>query len=337
MRIPIVFSFDKYFSLAADIALKSLVDSKAFDTDYEIFCIDDGGLPCGVHRYFEDRYKVQWLSVDEKVFSDVPLCKGWNRNTYYRLIVPDLLSRYDKIIWSDVDVLFKKDLSSVFAIDLGGFDWAGVAAEVNDSNISCHVYRPENGNPFIYWPGFMVYNAVKWRREGLTRKCFEVIRRYNTALTFCDLDVLNLVTRAIARLPFEYCVLETIADWPSIESAPEYPFLSRVYSLDELEHAAKNPAIIHYAGINPKVWNRRREDIPDHYWEYIKGSPFFRRDFYFPSAATDMKSALLFAAYKTCPVRSAREALKRKWRGVKWSNQYQHSQLRRLEGGNGSR
>ena len=61
MRIPIVFSFDKYFSLAADIALKSLVDSKAFDTDYEIFCIDDGGLPCGVHRYFEDRYKVQWL------------------------------------------------------------------------------------------------------------------------------------------------------------------------------------------------------------------------------------------------------------------------------------
>ena len=328
MRIPIVFSFDKYFSLAADIALKSLVDSKAFDTDYEIFCIDDGGLPCGVHRYFEDRYKVQWLSVDEKVFSDVPLCKGWNRNTYYRLIVPDLLSRYDKIIWSDVDVLFKKDLSSVFAIDLGGFDWAGVAAEANDSNISCHVYRPENGNSFIYWPGFMVYNAVKWRREGLTRKCFEVIRRYNTALTFCDLDVLNLVTRAIARLPFEYCVLETIADWPSIESAPEYPFLSRVYSWDELEHAAKNPAIIHYAGINPKVWCRRREEIPDYYWRYMEESPFFRRGFYFPTILTRLRSMALLLAYKTTPVKKWRNALKKAHKHALCENEYHRDRRR---------
>ncbi len=337
MKVPIVFSFDDNFALPASIAIKSLVDCAAPGTEYEIHILYDKDLPDETRARIDAICKVNWVLVDDEQFADVPIRRNWNRNTYYRLIVPRLFKQYDKIIWSDVDVLFRGDLSEVMGLQMDALDWAGVAAEVNDDDMVCHVRRPENPNRFIYWPGFMVYNVRRWMERDMTNRCFEVIEKYGERLTFCDLDVLNLVSRDIGRVPLKYCVLESIADLPKAEDAAEYGWLSRVYAPSEIASVRESPVIVHYAGINPKVWNRRREDIPDYYWEYIKGSPFFKRDFYFPSAATNLKSALLFAAYKICPVHSAREALKRKWRGVKWINQYQRSQLRKMEAGNGGR
>ena len=335
MKVPIVFSFDDNFALPASIAIKSLVDCAGPDTEYEIFILYDKVLSADTRRKIDSICHVTWVLVDDAQFSDVPLRKNWNRNTYYRLIVPRLFAGYEKIIWSDVDVLFRGDVGAVMDIPLKNMDWAGIAAEINDDDMICHVRRPENTNKFIYWPGFMVYNVRRWLERDITKRCFSIIEKYGDRLTFCDLDVLNLVCRDIGRIPLKYCVLESIADSRRIEDASEYKWLSRVYSASELSAAREKPLIVHYAGINPKVWNRRREDIPDYYWQYIERSPFFAKDFFFPSATTHLRSAILFFAYKMCPVHAVREALKGKWRRVKWKNQYQRAQLKRLEVGNG--
>ena len=336
MKVPIVFSFDDNFALPASIAIKSLVDCAAPGTEYEIHVLHDG-LDRAVMEKMDAITEIRWTKVDPSLLDGIPETRQWPRNVCYRMLIPDLLPDCDKAVWSDVDVLFRGDVSALLDVDISDSDLAAVAAERNAPDMICHPYHPENSNGFMFWSGLLVFNCRRWRRDRLFASCVDVLRTYRDSLKFFDLETLNMVCRNIVRLPLEYCVLESLTKSGPLDSAAEYPWLSRTYSAEELERARANPAIEHYTGINPKVWNRRREDIPDHYWEYIKGSPFFRRDFYFPSAAPDMKSALLFAAYKTCPVRSAREALKRKWRGVKWSNQYQHSQLRRLEGGNGSR
>lgn len=329
MKIPIVFSFDDRFALPACIALKSLIDSKEESTEYEVIVLIDKGFSHKSREAIESICPVRWVSVPPEVFQDVPMTKNWNRNTYYRLLVPSLFPEHDKIIWSDVDVLFRKDLACVYDIDLGDAEWAGVAAEVHEAGMVCHDYRPENPNRHIFWPGFMIYNVPCWKSQNTFKKCCQVVEQYGDALRFCDLDVLNLACRNIAALPLSYCVLETISDWSRMEDAPEYAWLAKVYSAEEIAAARTAPTIIHYAGINPKVWNRYPNEIPSYYWDRLVQAPLFDREFYFPGVRRRIWSCLMKIAYKLMPIKRNREALKKAWRFIMCANQYQRKSRRK--------
>ena len=74
---------------------------------------------------------IRWIKVDTATLKNVP--QGWSGlETYYRLLIADLLPEYDKVIWSDVDVLFKGDLSDIYTKDLEGADWGGIIVERQD-------------------------------------------------------------------------------------------------------------------------------------------------------------------------------------------------------------
>ena len=147
-NIPIVFSFDKNFILPASIAIKSLLEHKSANTEYEIFVLYNG-LDTKVKRKFEEIAKINWIDIDDNRFKDCPVNDIWNSLVYYRLLIPELLPQYNKIIYSDVDVLFKSDLSEVFNQNIDDYYWAGIIAEKNNHETICHKYFPENKNEFI--------------------------------------------------------------------------------------------------------------------------------------------------------------------------------------------
>lgn len=272
-KIPIVFAFDDNYALPAYIAIKSLLDSKDQATEYDIFVLYSDINNKNI-KLFNKLAKINWIEVAEGQFANFPI--GWSGiATYYRLIIQDLIPQYDTIIWSDVDVLFKKDLSNVYSQNIDSFYWAGVKAEYNNDQVCIHKHFENNKNEFIYMPGFMLINAKKMREEGMTAKFFDVIREYNTELKFFDLDVLNLACDKIGEISFDYCVLENIYENNDISTAPEYPWLNKVYGHQALQNAKSDPAIIHYAGKDIKIWLRELDVIPQYYLGYIKNSPFF--------------------------------------------------------------
>lgn len=300
-KIPIVFAFDDNYALPASIAIQSLIDAKKPDTEYDVFVMH-GGLRKSTMRKMERICKINWIKVDANALRDAP--RGWSGlETYYRLLVANLIPQYDTILWSDVDVLFCGDLSDAYNMKLNDADWAGVAAERADEKHGVHPHFPENTKPYIYMPGFMVINAKKWRDENRLNGFFDTIKTFGNRLKFFDLDILNLTCDKIADVPFEYCVLENIYDANNIEDAPEYPWLSRVHSHDKLMRAKGNPIIIHYAGGWPKIWLRSPDKIARNYWEYIVRSPFYNREYYFPGWRTKMRHMVLLTAIKLCPVK----------------------------------
>lgn len=268
--IPVVFAFDENYKLPAWIAIKSLLDT-AEETEYDIFVLHEA-LSVETKSIFDNLTKINWIQVSADMFKDVPT--GWSGlPTYFRLVVHDLIPQYDKIVWSDVDVLFKRNLSNIYQQDVSDVYWAGIKAEINNPQTKVHNYFPENKNEFIYMPGFMLINTAKMRENNMTQKFFNVIRKYGKRLSYFDLDVLNLACDKIGDIPFEYCVLENIYDTKDITSVSEYLWLSKSYSHDELENAKKDPAIIHYAGKTIKIWRRKKKDIPEYYLFYMNNSP----------------------------------------------------------------
>ena len=281
-RIPIAFAFDEDFLLPASVAIKSLIDSKNSDTEYKVFILHDG-ISEDDKKRFETITKIEWIRVPDEAFAGCPTSGTWNKIVYYRLLIPDLIKEYDKIIYSDIDVLFKQDLSEIYDRDIEDNYWAGVVAERNCEDVLCHNYFPENKNEFIYMSGFMLINAKKWREEGLSEKLSKNIEVFADRLKMFDLDLLNITCDNIGSVPFEYCVLENLYHLDDIVEADEYAWLSRLYSYEELLHAKNHPAIIHYAGCSTKIWGRKRSDMPDYYWSYIEKSPFYNSEWASPS------------------------------------------------------
>lgn len=308
-KIPIVFAFDDNYALPASIAIKSLIDSKNPDTQYDVFVMHSG-LQKSTMRKMEKICPINWLHVDASLLRDAPTTENWTLAIYYRLLIADMIPRYDKIIWSDVDVLFRGDLTAAYEASMNGADWAGVAAERADETNGIHAHFSENTKPYIHMSGFMVIDAKKWRAENKLKDFFEVIKKFGPRLKFFDLDILNLAAGKIAPLPFEYCVLENIYDADDIREAPEYPWLARVHSHSKLMHAKENPIIIHYAGKWPKIWLRKYEEIPKYYWHEMKKSAFCDTESYKPGWRTAAQRALLWIPIKICPVKPWRHKMR---------------------------
>lgn len=308
MKIPVVFAFDDNYALPAGIAIQSLLDSKKPSTEYEII-VFHGGLSPKTIQKMEKICPIRWVKVDAKALKNVP--QGWSGlETYYRLLIADLLPEYDKVIWSDVDVLFKGDLADIYAQDLQGADWGGIIAERQDEKEGVHPHYPENKKSYVYMPGFMVIDTKLWRGKKMWDRFMDIIKTYGERLKFFDLDILNLAADKIYPVPFEYCVLENIYD--EMDKAPEYPWLERAQGKEALIKAQKNPIIIHYAGRNLKIWKRSKDEIPAYYWGYIEKSPFYEKEFYFPGWRTKIKLPFLWFMIKICPIKKLRKKLKDK-------------------------
>lgn len=313
--VPIVFAFDDNYALPASIAIQSLLDSKSEDTKYDIFIIH-AGLKSKTIKKIETITDVNWIKIDNSVFLNAP--KGWSGiEAYYRLLIHDLIKEYDKIIWSDVDVLFKADLSQIYNSDIKNYEWMGVYAEKNDSKYGIHTRFEENKKEFIVMNGFMIINSKKMREKDMTNKFLKTIEKFGTRLKMFELDVLNLACEKIGKIPFNYCVLENLYH-DDIKKAPEYLWLCSVYTDEELNNAKQNPIIVHYAGGLMKIWLRKYKDIPAYYWRYIENSPFYDKDMYFLSIKSRLKYILLVAMSKLYFIKKDRQNLKKSIKGIKY-------------------
>ena len=274
-KIPIVFAFDNNYALPASIALKTLVECKNKSTEYEVIVFHTE-LKDKTIQKMEAISPIRWIKVNPEILKDAPV--GYSGlSTYFRLLIADLLPEYDKVIWSDVDVFFKGDLSEIYNIDMQGADWGGVKAEKWDEKNGIHKHFPNNKKD-IYMPGFMLVNAKQWREKKMLNRFLKIIK--SEQLKFFDLDVLNLAADKIMDIPFNYCVLENIYDFNEIEKTHEYPWLVRAQTREALIDGKKNPIIVHYASDRMKIWKRNKEDIPSYYWNYIEKSPFSCKDDY---------------------------------------------------------
>ena len=284
-KIPVVFTFDKRIILGAAVAIKSLVDTANPDTVYDIYVyhpdIDKKTIDEFQKMLEGTRHSITFEFIDKNRFKGAPINKhgSWTEIVYYRLLIPELLPQYDKVIYADTDVLFKKDLADVYNIDISDYECSAVAMELNNENMVCHKYFPENENEFTYISSFIIFNNKKMREENFVQRVFETIKNFNTRLKFFDLDTLNITCSKIMNLPYRYGVFQSLYYNDDISKAWEYSFLKNVYTDDELLKEKAETVMLHYAGKMGKPW--RRKNIPSDYKEYMDKIPKSLRRFTF--------------------------------------------------------
>lgn len=276
--VPIAFAFDNNLILPACVCISSLMMNAKEDTFYDIFILHSSNIALKkeeldkLSQYYQN-CRIQYRQVDN-TFDSAFEIRGITTSTYYRLLIPDLIPEYDKIVYSDVDVIFRSDLSNIyFSTDLHDNYVAGVNALISfipDMSTYYQKMRKVEMKGIIY-AGNIILNSKKIREDNIIEQ-FKKLAKNN--FRFQDLDVLNIVCQnKIVYLKPEFCVTTYFAEF----SIRNRKILRQYWTDNDIALALQN-GIVHYNGQKP--WKGFCVNF-DIWWEYYRKSPFFDEKFYF--------------------------------------------------------
>ncbi|MCT1526185.1 glycosyltransferase family 8 protein [Sphingobacterium hotanense] len=271
--IPIVFCFDDNLVTQAGVCISSLLANAFEDTFYDIFILHDSNAQfptSGVLEKLEkkfERFSLQYVSVGD-AFNDGFQIRGITQATYYRLLIPELILKYDKIMYHDVDVIFRDDLSNIYNnTDMDGFYVAGVSTPYSDIEDYFRDKLQTTSSKYIA-AGDIIFNSKAIREDKLVDQ-FRELAKLNWK--YQDMDVINVACKGrIKYLGPGFCVVGTTAE---ILKNPHQQY----YTKEEAKYAL-NYGIIHYNG--PKPWNTWCLNF-DIWWEYYRNSVYFDPEYYF--------------------------------------------------------
>lgn len=275
--VPIVFAFDNNLVLPACVCISSLLMNAKEDTFYDIFILHSEKEKLNkteldkISHYFPN-CKIQYRVVDETFDKSFEI-RGITTPAYYRLLIPELIPEYDKIIYSDVDVIFRSDLSDFYLnTDMQNYYIAGVNsfAHLIPENLTYYKRKGMDARGIIY-SGNLIFNSKKIIEDNIIPKFRSLA---TNKYKFQDMDILNIVCNGkIKYLSPEFCLTTYISNW-TIYNRSE---LNKFWT-DEIIDRALSKGIVHYNGQKP--WKGFCVNF-DIWWEYYRKSPFFDEKYYF--------------------------------------------------------
>lgn len=276
--VPIAFAFDNNLVLPACVCLSSLLMNAKEDTFYDIFILHSSKVDLKKKQLDElsrsfNNCRVQYRVVDD-TFEQSFEIRGITAATYYRLLIPELIPEYDKVIYADVDIIFRMDLSDLYGTHIGD-NYIAATRELG-MNLT------EDGQRHIgsisglivgdyIQAGFIILNNKAILKDNIHLRFKEWS---NKKLKFQDQDILNIVCKGkIYYLPLEY----NMTDYSYMFAIRKRPLINDLFSDAEINNALRY-GNIHYNGHKP--WKKYSVNF-DIWWEYYRKSPFFDDKFYF--------------------------------------------------------
>lgn len=269
--IPVLFTFTDNLVLAAGVCITSLLENAAPDTFYDIFILhspdchfEDTLLPRIPERY--PNSQITFRKVENE-FQGAFEIRGIPETAYYRLLAPELIPEYDKIIYSDVDVVFREDLGKYYDIDLGDNYFAGVDNGVRlrpdmQRYVASLGLDPSDG---YFYSGNLIINAAQQRKDGMADRFREAAK---TDYYDQDMAIINLVCHGrIYPLGPSFCLTNNL--YNLIVNQREE--MVRQFGKAEIEHALST-GIVHFNGAKP--WKKASMNM-DIWWYYYRRSIFF--------------------------------------------------------------
>lgn len=278
--IPVVFASDENYVKPLSAAVTSMLKNAFETTWYDIYIL--------VPEQFSSRSKYLILSLEDE-FSNccikfIPVLDKFNDSyiriphittvTYYRLLIPTILSNINKCIYLDVDIIVNGDLFELFSTDIEDFYIAGVKGagyhypEEWAIRHSKELSLP-NMKQYIN-AGVLVMNLFNMRNNNLQDLFLELEKKNFHSQ---DQDIINVACyNKIKHIELKYNFMTTRF------SGTVYHFeydeiMSLVFEEKEILEAVKKPIIVHYAN-KIKPWDSLSTFNSDLWWKYFNLSPF---------------------------------------------------------------
>ena len=243
-RVPIAISFTPEYVVPAATMLRSLLDSSK--DSFQVICLVTEEIPREMQEMLSKigngRLVMEYLPLKGRLdgyYTDA----RYSEAASYRLLLPELLPGYDKILYLDCDIIVRQDMGALFCnTNLNNNYLAAVSeAPIEDQAERIKVLGCVPGQYFN--SGVLLMNLKQMREDNVSSRLLKACEK--DFMEFPDQDALNLV--CLER------VLPISPIYNGIRSffLPQYKrdFCS-VYSAS-LWKRVQNEGNIHYTGGKP--------------------------------------------------------------------------------------
>jgi len=302
--IPIIMMFNDKYSMPAAVAICSLLENANHNNTYALHVLHEDitnenvELLSNVVSNFRNA-SIEFLNMGgkfEEQWGHILTKDYYSKECLYKLILPELFKQYDTAIITDVDVVFRGDISPAIEYVSNRYYIAGYRPP---SKLLRIYDNAENINEAIrkkykdgIGAGIMVYNLALMRKDGVQKKLLAGLERYSNVLIQPEQDIINIVlNKHLGYLPLEFCLctymynLFRVREEFNIEvkgHTIDYIFKKYmsnldgdlVYSQKELARAFKSPIQIHYAS-GCKPWKNGFTKRKLDWIFYLSKTPYF--------------------------------------------------------------
>lgn len=283
-QVTIASNFNNNYVHTFSVSLISFLKSINSESKYEFIILseDISEVNKKILNAIVDAYSNVHLSFYNPFFllSGVKLFVNnsvYSKDLYVRVIIPYILSNYDKVLMIDADTIIKKDLAVLYNTNVDNYMMAAVRDVVYGGYINGvvpgtleytkSVLRLDN--PYDYCnTGVILLNLVRIRNNY---SCEDVLHEIDVQrYRVYEQDMLNsLFHNQVLFLDPRWNLFTYTSDIikKCVEMAPLNDYLA-------YQEARGNPFIIHYAA-HPKPWWTNNADFGVVFWKFARLSPFY--------------------------------------------------------------
>lgn len=270
-RMNIATALNRKYVKYTCVMLTSLLMNQP-DTDIHIYLLhsdlmqqDEEPLRALVENYNQN---IHFLLVDKDIFpSELPTTRAWSMETYYRLILLDILPlEIDRILYLDVDMIVNKSIKELYWTDFEACYFCvcrDMSTEFPVMDMRNEIFKEQIEEGFTYFnAGMMLWNIEKLRGQYCFKDYMDLAEALSFQMQAPDQDLLNLMHYKQVKFLDEY----------------QYDLFSKIaydYGI-RYEDVKKQTTIVHYAGMKP--WQGGEGvhyDIEQLWWDYAKLTPFY--------------------------------------------------------------
>lgn len=248
---------------------------------------DRAALSTLAWRFPGKTVEVRIHPVDQSSFRSLPKWRG-NHVAYARLMLQDLLQDEDYTLYTDVDTLWLRDVSELWALrddtPCKAVPDGSCLPLYSSGEAKTKVFRslgveirPEN----YFCSGLLLMNLRALRDMGFTQRWMQLLSDNPSSLSFPDQDLYNLI------LPYP---LTKPLDW-------RWGEFSATYGLRPID----GPRVIHYANAAP--WTHKASAVAMLWWDWLAHHAGFE------------------------PLNVQAKALRRRWKGIRFKDWVIHSPI----------
>lgn len=193
--IPIVFSTDNNYVPILAVAITSLL-TNAEECYLKIYVAHEGLKEENIEllQALDYSTKAEIAFIDMSVYlSSVNLhtTNRFSRSAYYRILIPKVLTQYEKIIYMDCDVICLGNIKDLYKISLEQNAVGGVMDYVMIHNFSDYLRKKMINTDAYFNSGIIVFDTILYKQSNIEKKCFQYING-DVRYAFPDQDILNL-------------------------------------------------------------------------------------------------------------------------------------------------
>jgi lipopolysaccharide biosynthesis glycosyltransferase len=214
-KIQIAFCFDIKMFEPACVSVASLLDSKNIEDHFDIHCIVDEASINRKDLLLDIVSKRDFCSSISfypapNTFASSYETRGISKATYMRFAIHRLIPNINKIIYSDVDVLFCDSIKELWETDIENYYFAGVKGTNNFANkwaayADLGYFEELDGLRGKYInAGILLMNLQRIRDTHIEDEWIERSKRH---YEYQDQDIINISCKnQILLLPLKYNV-----------------------------------------------------------------------------------------------------------------------------------